>query len=84
MTQPPGQLQRPPRLFRADYVLSGQVRLEGYPFRYIALTAEGHLGNQAFDVVLSAVELLETLGWELVNLTDNDYHTPIAFLRRRL
>ncbi|MFI7067529.1 hypothetical protein ACIBL3_41495 [Kribbella sp. NPDC050124] len=84
MTQPSGQLPRPPRVFRADHVLSGQVRLDGYPFRYIALTAEGHLGNQAFDVVLSAVEFLETVGWELVNFTDNAHFDPIAYLRRRL
>ncbi len=37
MTQLPGFQPRPPRLFRADQILNGQVRLDGYPFPHIAV-----------------------------------------------
>jgi hypothetical protein len=83
MTQTPGVLPRPPRLFRADHILSGQIRLDGYPFRHIALSCQGHAGNQGIDVLLSAVEMLESLGWELINITNDESFRYVAFLRTR-
>jgi hypothetical protein len=83
MSQPPGMLPRPPRLFEADEILNGQVRLDGYPFRHIALSVRRHAGNQAIDVLLSAVEMLDPLGWDLVNITHDDSFRYIAFLRTR-
>jgi hypothetical protein len=76
-------LPRPPRLFPADQLLSGQLRLDGYPFRHIAIHGQGHLGNAALDVVLSAVELLEPAGWDLINVTPHESLRYTAFLRRR-
>jgi hypothetical protein len=83
MTQPPGMLPRPPRLFPADQLLSGQIRLDGYPFRHIAIHGQGHLGNAGVDVVLTAVEMLAPLGWDLINVTAHENLHYVAFLRMR-
>jgi hypothetical protein len=65
--------------------------LDGYPFRYIvvgpAVSVSSALGsafnraageNSMFDEVLTAVEFLETRGWELVSM-DQGF---VACLRR--
>lgn len=80
---------RPPRWFIADDLLSGRVNLDGYPLRYIYVSAAPATGVSAVlgggpgyvarvDVVFSAVELLETRGWQLVNF---DQGGQIAYLR---
>ncbi|MEV0134461.1 hypothetical protein AB0H83_39135 [Dactylosporangium sp. NPDC050688] len=82
---------RPSRVCRADDILTGRVNLDGYPFRYIvlgpAVSVSKMVGaafnraageNTMFDEVLSAVELLETRGWELVSM-DQGF---VACLRR--
>jgi hypothetical protein len=82
---------RPSRVFRANDILTGRVVLDGYPFRYIVLgpatsvsslvgTAfnRGAGENSMFDEVLTAVEFLETRGWELVSM-DQGF---VACLRR--
>lgn len=68
-------LPRPPRRVLAHDVLSGRADMDAYPFRYMYLSAPPAIarsGRKVFDgeadVVLAAVELLETRGWELVNL----------------
>jgi hypothetical protein len=89
---PPGPaLRRPPRRFFAEDLLGGRVNLDGYPFRYICVTPSrsGMTGNvlafgsstmQLVDYVLSAIELLETHGWELVTIEQGGL---LAYLRRR-
>jgi hypothetical protein len=83
-------LPRPPRWFIADDILSGRVNLDGYPFRYIYVTAApseaigsvfaGKAGFAAMvDRVFSAVELLEAHGWEAVNFEQDG---RIAYVRR--
>jgi hypothetical protein len=85
------QAPRPPRLFVADDILSGRVRLDGYPFRYILIgpSVSSSLGvtfggrpatNALLDLVLSAAELLESQGWELVSV---DHGGAMACVRRR-
>jgi hypothetical protein len=82
---------RPSRVFRADDIATGRAVLDGYPFRYIVLgpsmsvsTALGAAFNRSagenamFDEVLTAVEYLETRGWELVSM-DQGF---VACLRR--
>jgi hypothetical protein len=82
---------RPPRLFLADDILSGRVRLDGYPFRHILVVPSmstslgaafgGRAGaNSLLDMVLSAAEFLEPQGWELVSV---DHGGAMACLRRR-
>jgi hypothetical protein len=83
---------RPPRIFPADDILIGRISLHGYPFRYIYVTPSAssvfagggyrlRTGNNGPpDELLSAVELLETQGWELVTL---DIGNHAACLRRR-
>ncbi len=83
---------RPPRIFVADDILSGAVSLHGYPFRYIYLTPSAasifagggyriRTGNDGPpDQLLSAVELLETQGWELVTIEIGSHG---ACMRRR-
>jgi hypothetical protein len=92
MSVPAGvQQPRPPRLFVADDILSGRVRLDGYPFRYILIVPSmttslgvafgGRAGTNALlDTVLSASELLESQGWELVSI---DHGGSMVCLRRR-
>lgn len=78
-------------MFRARDLLTGQIRLDGYPFRYIvvgpAVSMSSMIGasfnraageNSMFDEVLTAVEFLETRGWELVSM-DQGF---VACLRR--
>lgn len=84
---------RPPRIFVANDVLTGRVSLHGYPLRYIYLTPsfssvwrKGSAGyrfgtgnNGPADELLSAVELLESQGWEVVTI---DIQGHVACLRR--
>jgi hypothetical protein len=78
-------LPRPSRRLIARDVLAGQVNVDAYPFRYMYLSVPPPVrhGRAEFDaqvdVVLATVELLETRGWELVNL---DQLGTIAFMRR--
>ena len=73
---------RPTRVFTTSEVLSGRISLHGYPFRhiYIVLSAGAVFGgafiwgkgNEGMvDQLLSAVEVIEAQGWELV-CTDQD------------
>jgi hypothetical protein len=82
---------RPPRLFVADDVLAGRVTLDNYPFRYIVLGSGitsalsagfgGRSGaNAMLDKVLSAAEVLEARGWEVVSV---DHAGTMVCLRRR-
>ena len=83
-------MQRPPRIFQAQDILSGRVSLDGYPFRYICLSLStsmalgtafsGRSGAEARDEILSAAEFLETRGWEVVTI---DQGATLIFLRRR-
>ncbi|MBN1174577.1 MAG: hypothetical protein JXA67_20590 [Micromonosporaceae bacterium] len=68
---------RPTRVFTTSEVLSGRLSLQGYPFRhiYIVLPASAVFGgafswskgNEGMvDQLLSAVEVVESQGWELV------------------
>jgi hypothetical protein len=81
---------RPPRWFVADDILGGRVNLDLYPFRYIYVTAapgeaigsvfSGRAGFAAMiDRVLTAVEMLEARGWDVVNFEQDG---RIAYLRR--
>ncbi len=80
-------LPRPPRWFVADDILAGRVNLDGYPFRYIYVTILldfiPTFGKGAYaariDSLFSAVELLETRGWEVVNFEES---ARVAYLRR--
>ncbi|MBN1173611.1 MAG: hypothetical protein JXA67_15685, partial [Micromonosporaceae bacterium] len=83
--------QRPPRLFIAAEILSGTVRLDGYPFRTICVgqpsrsAAKGFFTDRAdlnavLDQVFSAVELLECQGWRVIGFEQNG---AVAFLQRR-
>jgi hypothetical protein len=80
---------RPPRLIVVDDVFSGRFQSQGYPFRYLVIGVGSSLSDVGFgrsgannmiDRVLSAVEMLEAQGWELVNV---DQGGTIACLRRR-
>ena len=84
-------LPRPPRIFTADEILSGQVTLDGYPWRYICVglspsaalgtALSGRSGADArLDQVLSAAELLEGRGWEVMSI---DQGGTLVFMRRR-
>jgi hypothetical protein len=86
---------RPPRIFVADDILSGRVSLQVYPLRYIYLTPSlssifqrGGAGykvrtgnNGPADQLLSAIELLEVQGWEVVTI---DIQGHVACLRRAM
>jgi hypothetical protein len=83
---------RPPRIFSADDILAGRVLLDGYPFRYIYVTPSASSlfsGGAGFrlktgnngppDQMLSAVELLEARGWEVVTV---DVSAHVTCMRR--
>jgi hypothetical protein len=81
---------RPPRWFSADDILAGRVSLDGYPFRYIYISAEPSEGFRvtfagpgtiaaAVDLVFSAAEFLESRGWQVVNFEQNG---KVSYLRR--
>jgi len=80
-------LPRPPREFIAEEVLSGRANVDNFPFRYIFLTSgnaasfhAGHAGLLArADAVFTAVELLETRGWEFLHVLEGG---QVAYLRR--
>lgn len=70
-----GTQPRPRRFIRANDVLSGQWTGEGYPFRYVVIWHNKEIvtkvRNSMIDTVLSAVELLESRGWQLVTLDES-------------
>ena len=81
---------RPPRWFSADDILSGRVTLDGYPLRFVYITAQPSEGVRitlagaatlagAVDRVFSAAELLESRGWQVVNFEGGG---KVAYLRR--
>lgn len=83
---------RPPRIFVAADILTGRVSLDGYPLRYIYITPSlssvfsGQGGfrfttgnNGPPDEMLSAVEFLETRGWEMVTI---DIKAHVTCMRR--
>ena len=81
---------RPPRWFAADDILSGRVSLDAYPLRFIYVTAQPSEGVRitlagpatiaaAVDRVLSAAELLESRGWQVVCF---EQRGQVAYLRR--
>lgn len=80
-------LPRPSRKFVAEDVLAGRVDLTNYPFRYIFLTVPDRFGQQPghagllarADVVFTAVELLETQGWEFLHVLEGG---QVAYMRR--
>lgn len=83
-------LPRPPRMFFADDILSGQVNLDGYPFTFLRITpypqemmTAPRKGREAYlmmiDKVFSAAELLETRGWQVVNFEGSG---ELAYMRR--
>lgn len=75
MQQPP-----PPRWFKAEDVLSGQVQLHSYPLPFVAIGAPGTLrGLRAIEITMAAAELLESQGWRVVNFDDQG---RLVFLRR--
>lgn len=71
------------RMVPASDVLSGQWTTDGYPFRYLVVWHGKELmaraRNAMVDTVLSAVEVLEDQGWELVSV---DEAVSLACLRR--
>ena len=80
-------LPRPSRRVIAEDVLAGRVNIDAYPFRYMYLifhitippvTDRAGYDNRT-DMVMTAVELLETRGWELVNF---EHQGQIAYMRR--
>jgi hypothetical protein len=84
-------MQRPPRIFTAEQILSGSVSLDGYPLRYVCISLgtsaalgtalSGRSGaNTRLDEVLAAAEFLEGRGWEVVTI---DQGGTLVFLRRR-
>ena len=75
MMQPPA----PPRWFKAADVLSGQVRLHGYPLTFVCVGTPGGLGPHALEVTMAAAELLESQGWRVVSFGNDGRE---VFLRR--
>ena len=82
---------RPTRLFYVADVLSGQLNLDQYPFRYVCIAVSKEAtGTRAvttvsgsadrIDQICTAVEMLEHRGWELVTMEPRGL---TAFLRRR-
>ncbi len=80
---------RPPRWFSDDDILAGRVSLDGYPFRFIWITGQPSEGFRVtfagpsaqvalVDRVLSAAELLESRGWQVVNFEQDG---RVAYLR---
>jgi hypothetical protein len=82
---------RPPRIFTAEQILSGQVSLDGYPWRYVCIglspgralgsALSGRAGaDTRLDEVLWAAEFLESRGWEVLNIEGG----TLVYMRRKL
>ncbi|MEN3613274.1 hypothetical protein AAH979_27440 [Plantactinospora sp. ZYX-F-223] len=69
----------PPRGFKATDILSGQVRLHGYPLTFVCIESFGGLGTSVLQTSFAAAELLEAQGWRVVNFSDDARR---VFLRR--
>ena len=72
-------LPPPPRWFNAADVLSGQVRLHGYPLTFVCVGTPGGLRPRALQTTMAAAELLEAQGWRVVSFGEDGRQ---AFLRR--
>ena len=80
-------------MFFSDDILDGRVNLDQYPFRYILIRpapkalmgmAFSFGGNQLVEIdkVLTAVELLETRGWELLAVEQGGLVAIVRRVRR--
>lgn len=72
-------LPPPPRWFNATDILSGQVRLHGYPLTFVCVGTLGGLGPRALETTMAAAELLEAQGWRVVSFGEDGRQ---VFLRR--
>ncbi|WP_427895363.1 hypothetical protein ACQHIV_16895 [Kribbella sp. GL6] len=69
---------QPRRTVSARKIVSGEISLDTYPFRYVIVESEANPED-----VLTVVETEEQRGWELVNITTLTLNRYAAVLRRR-
>jgi hypothetical protein len=69
---------------KASDVVDGRFNPSAYPHRHLAVIQVGKIGPPVIQIpkVMSAVETLSQLGWDLVSFTMED-RTVVAVLRRR-
>ena len=70
------------RVVRASAILDRTIDLRGYPYRHLAVQAAGGLGLRPLTTAMTVADVLEPLGWELVNVAVLNNLT-YAFYRRR-
>jgi len=77
-------MPRPLRWISADDVVSGRINMDAYPFRYFRLKVVHWGPDGGLDILLTAVEMLETRGWELVAFVDRSDQDRMltAYMRR--
>lgn len=72
------------RVVHASAILGRTIDLRGYPYRHLAVQTYGGFGVQPVTTALTVADLLEPLGWQLVNVSDlSSSHLTYAFFRRR-
>ena len=69
------------RYVTAPAILEGRVDMRSYPFRYLAIHANIHIGGERVAGLLAAIEVVEKWGWELVTILEYD-KSVYAFMRR--
>lgn len=72
------------RIVSAEAVLNNTADLRGYPHRYLAIMSHRGVGPERATYALMAAEVLDRLGWELLNVAEFGSSKLVhAFLRRR-
>jgi hypothetical protein len=69
------------RYVTAAAILAGQADMRSYPFRYLAIHTNIHIGGDRVAGLLAAIEVVEKWGWELVTILEYD-KSVYAFMRR--
>lgn len=76
------------RTITAEILLSGRLDLasffNAYPHRYLAVSCQTNLGPDRVSYAITAAEILDRYGWDLVSLSEFTAGRVVyALLRRR-
>lgn len=69
------------RYVSAQALLEGRADLRSYPYRNLAIHGFIHVMGERVQLLLTAVEMVEQWGWELVTMIEIN-QSVYAFMRR--
>lgn len=71
------------RTVTAEAVLGNRIDLRGYPYRLLSVVVNRGIGGDQMTQALAAAEVLETVGWELVTISEIGSNRMLYVVLRR-